>query len=77
MNIWKIYWKIVNFLCPDWLFNFLKKYYYLPFLLVIILYVGNAIFTKVNIFPLPCTSIFGGSCVKQESPAEKPFKGLY
>ena len=77
ITIWYIIKKTTDFLVPNWLFNWLKKHPFLPLIIVLLLYVGNAILTRTNIFPIPCISIFGTKCIQHEQTAERPFRGGY
>ena len=77
MAIWKAISKVSNFLVPNWLFNGLKKYPWLPLIIVIILYVGNAVLSNTKIFPIPCISIFGTKCIQTQQEEIRPFRGGY
>lgn len=48
MSFWKTYKKIVDFLVPDWLFKWLKKYPYGPLIIVIALYIINLLAPLVS-----------------------------
>jgi len=49
----------------------------MPLIIVLILYVGNAILTRTNIFPISCISMFDSKCFQQEQMEERPFRGGY
>lgn len=43
ITFWYILWKTINFVVPNWLFNFLKKYPFIPLILVILFWIANSI----------------------------------
>ena len=77
ITIWYFIKKASDIVIPNRLFRWLKKHPFIPLVIVLILYVGNAIITKTSIFPIPCISLFGTKCIQHEQPEMRPFKGAY
>lgn len=76
-TIWFYLSAIVNFLVPNWLFEWLKKNPFKPLIIVLILYLLSSLKNDYNFFPLPCISILGTNCIMEESPNEIPYRGFY
>lgn len=77
ITLWYILRKTINFLVPDWLFNFLKKHPFLPLIIILLLYAGSSIIKHTDIFPIPCIGILGNDCIQQEQIEDQPFRGIY